>query len=478
MGLITYRMNTRIGYWKGTAGLIGLLTGLTALFPSRPMPDLGMPAKSTKPNVIFLLTDDHRWDALGAMGNTVIKTPHLDALAKEGILFRKAYVTTAICSISRASLLSGQYESRHRISDFATDFTPQALANTYPMLLRKAGYHIGFVGKYGVGENPPADQFDYWACNKKGQPPYWYINQSGQPIHHTDSVAHSVQLFLDQFGNEGPFCLSVSFKAPHELDGNPPTYPVQERYKALYNDTAMIVPETADPNYWASFPDFFRTDENLARARWKPLFSTPALHQETVRNYYRLITGVDEVVGTIVAQLKRLNIDKNTVIVFMGDNGFYLGEHGMEGKWYGHEASIRVPLLMHGTPLPARLKGRSSNRIALNIDIAPTILALAGVTTPARMQGIDLVQTLQQKTPAHRDFFYEHRYLGSPKLPQVEGVVGQPYKYMTFIEHQYEQLYNTDDDPNETRNLATDTHYADVLQKLRKRHSYWKKEAQ
>ena len=201
-----------------------------------------------KPNIIFLLTDDHRWDALGAMGNRIIQTPNLDALAERGILFKKAYVTTAICCVSRASILSGKYESRHKINDFSTDFSQQALAETYPALLKKAGYKIGFIGKFGVGAaNIPDTLFDYFAAEKTGQPDYELKNKSGNIIHHTDSVGKDISQFLGQFAEKGPFCLSVSFKAPHELDGNPPTYPVQQRYRDLYKNVNFPEPLTADP---------------------------------------------------------------------------------------------------------------------------------------------------------------------------------------------------------------------------------------
>jgi arylsulfatase A-like enzyme len=172
--------------------------------------------QAERPNIIFLLTDDHRWDALGVMGNKIIQTPNLDALAKRGILFKNAHMTTAICMVSRASLLSGQYMSRHGINDFDTDFKTAALANTYPALLRKAGYNVGFIGKFGIGvKNQPDTLFDYWAAKKEGQPPYELINESGHVIHHTDSVGKDIARFLDHFaGKEVPFCLSVSFKHP------------------------------------------------------------------------------------------------------------------------------------------------------------------------------------------------------------------------------------------------------------------------
>lgn len=427
-----------------------------------------------KPNIIFLLTDDHRRDALGAMGNPIIQTPNLDRLAGEGLLFRNAYVTTAICAVSRASILSGQYMSRHGIENFSANFSPEALAQTYPLLLKEAGYIIGFAGKYGVGNDPPGEQFDFWSCTEKGQPPYRYETAGGRTIHHTDSVGNDIREFLGEFAGAGkkgkgkPFCLSVSFKAPHELDGNPPTYPVQERFKSLYSQAVIPIPETADPRYWNSFPDFFRTDENIARKRWKALFSTPELYQENVKNYYRLITGVDEVVGGMMRQLKELGIDKNTVIIFMGDNGFYLGEHGMEGKWYGHEEAIRVPLIVYD-PRPGRKPG-APELMALNIDIAPTILGLAGVPVPETMQGQDLIPLLEHPDRRRKDFFYEHTFMGSPGIPQVEGVVSREIKYMKFIEHGYEELYDIRKDPHETMNLAGDPKAADILGNMRARY--------
>lgn len=435
--------------------------------------------QAERPNIIFLLTDDHRWDALGVMGNKIIQTPNLDALAKRGILFKNAHVTTAICMVSRASLLSGQYMSRHGINDFDTDFKTAALANTYPALLRKAGYNVGFIGKFGIGvKNQPDTLFDYWAAKKEGQPPYELINESGHVIHHTDSVGKDITRFLDHFaGKEVPFCLSVSFKAPHELDGNPPKYPVQERFRSLYENVKIPDPLTAAPSYWDSLPAFFRTDQNIGRDRWKPLLSTHELRQQTTRDYYRLITGVDEVVGNMLAQLKSLKIDQNTLVIFMGDNGFSLGEHGLEGKWFGFEESIRVPLIISGGALPQDLRGRSSMQLALNIDIAPTILAFAGLPVPSGMQGYDLTAVERQKLTPRKDFFYEHTYLGSPRLPKVEGVVSGNLKYMLYTEHGYEDFYDTAKDPYETVNLAKKPAERARLEELRERYEVLKQKA-
>lgn len=430
-------------------------------------------AANEKPNIIFLLTDDHRWDALGVMGNNIIRTPNLDKLAREGVYFRNAYVTTAICAVSRASILTGQYKSRHGIDDFVTSLDSSALRNTYPILLKKAGYHIGFIGKYGVGkpDEQPSHLYDFWECTNKIQPDYEMTDENGNYIHHTDKVSGDIQKFLDTLGTTEPFCLSVSFKAPHVQDNDPRQFISNPRYKALYADVAIPVPETADEIYWNRFPDFFRTEQNIARVRWKLRFATPEMYQESVRNYYRLLTDVDDAVGNMVRKLKDLGIAGNTVIIFAGDNGMYLGEHGLAGKWYGHEESIRVPLIIYDPRDENKLRGKASDHIALNIDVAPTILSLARVKAPADMQGVDLMRLAAgEKHLIRKDFFYEHTFMGSPGIPKVEGVVSREMKYMKFIEHNFEELYDLKADPLEKRNLASEEAYADELNGLRKRY--------
>src|ERR1700712_441931 len=164
-----------------------------------------------RPNIIFVLTDDQRYDALGAAGNTIIRTPHMDKMANAGILYRNAYVTTSICCVSRASLLTGQYGSRHRINDFVTNLSDEAIKHTYPALLKSAGYKLGFIGKFGVGTNPPESMYDYWVnteAGKKLQPDYVTIGKDGKEVHDTDTIGHAIQEFLTQYNDKEPFCLS------------------------------------------------------------------------------------------------------------------------------------------------------------------------------------------------------------------------------------------------------------------------------
>ncbi|WP_326993016.1 sulfatase [Chitinophaga sp. 212800010-3] len=433
----------------------------------------------TRPNIIFLLTDDQRWDAMGVAGNPVIKTPNMDKLASAGIYFRNAYVTTSICCVSRASIVTGQYESRHGIHDFATNLSARALSQTYPALLKKAGYKTGFIGKFGVGKDFPDQLFDFSVNTEaggKGQPDYITRDANDHEIHDTDTLDHAILRFLDQYANV-PFCLSVSFKAPHEQDGLPPEFIIQPRYKEYYKEVVIPHPVTAAPEYWNKLPAFLKTDSNLARIRWKGLFGTDQLYQENVKNYYRLITGVDDVLGDIVRKLKALDIDQNTIIILMGDNGFFLGEHGMEGKWYGYEESIRVPLFIYNPRFPDKIRQTRPDKIALNIDIAPTILSMAGVPVPAQMQGMNLLGLMQNDIPERNSFFYQHYFLGGYQIPQMEGVVTKSFKYMKFIEHGDEVLFDIKNDPHETTNLVSVAKYREVLNMLRREYMKLKKES-
>jgi len=423
----------------------------------------------TQPNIIFLLTDDQRADAMGCAGNPIIHTPNLDALAADGVRFTNAFVTTSICASSRASILSGQWVRRHGISDFATSFSDEALARTYPLLLKDAGYRTGFVGKYGVGRGRdfPGDEYDFWRGCPGQCSPYERKDENGNYKHLTQIMGDQALEFLQTCSEKQPFCLSVSFKAPHVQDADPRQFIYDRAYEDMYSDVTIPVPETAAPRYFEALPEFLRTSE--ARRRWQIRFSTPEKYQESVKGYYRLIAGVDVVVGRIREELARLGLDDNTVIVFSGDNGFYLGEHGLAGKWYPHEESIRVPLLVLDPRARRKHRGVTCGQFALNIDIAPTILELAAVPVPQQMQGQSLVPLLRGQTPEWRtEFFYEHPF-NHPGIPKSEALRTQRYKYARYVDHDYEELYDLDSDPHETANLAGDKEYARVLTHLRKR---------
>jgi len=425
-----------------------------------------------RPNIIFLLTDDQRWDSMGCMGNPIIQTPNMDNMARNCVIFRNAYVTTPICCASRASLLTGQYARRHGIHNFFKNFSEDALAQTYPLLLRQTGYRTGFVGKYGVGntdETMPVDKFDRW-YGFPGWGTYEQIDENGNLKHLTQIMGEQSIEFLRGCSQKQPFCLSVSFKAPHVQDEDPRQFIPDPAYDDLYKNDTIPLPKTAAPRYFNALPTFLRESE--ARVRWEIRFSTPEKYQESVKNYYRLVTGVDVVIGQIRKELEKLKLDDNTVILLMGDNGFYLGEHGLAGKWYGHEESIRVPLVMYDPRLPANRRGQERPEMALNIDIAPTLLSLAGAPVPGSMQGRNLMPLVNGKAEKWRsDFFFEHLFAEHPLIPKSEGVVTERYKYLCYFEQQpvYEELYDVKNDPYEEKNLAIDSRYHPILEKLRKR---------
>ena len=412
------------------------------------------------PNIIFLLADDQRWDALGVAGNTIIQTPSLDRLARDGFYFKRSYVTTPICAISRASIFSGQYARRHGIVSFATPFSDSALAQTYPMLLRKAGYRTGFIGKYGVGNRMPVDKFDYWR-GFDGQGQYAARDAQGKPIHLTDLMGQQMEEFLQANPAGKPFCLSVSFKAPHAQDAANPEFPYADRFAGLYANQTLKQPTAAQDKYYRQFPDWFRhNDQNESRIRWSRRFATDSMFQQTTKSYNRLITGIDEVVGNLRRSLQERGLSDNTVIVYTSDNGFYEGEYGFADKWYGHELSIRVPLIVYDPRQPA-WHGRTTDRYTLNIDLAPTMLTLAGLPVPERMQGRSLTALMNNaRTPWRTEFFFEHLInIPAVFIPQSEGVLSKEKKYVHYFNvrepaDSYEEVYNLNADPQELVNLA------------------------
>jgi arylsulfatase A-like enzyme len=428
-------------------------------------------AERRPPNLLFLLADDMRWDAAGYTGNAIVQTPNLDDLAGTGVSFRNAYVTTPICAISRASIFTGQYARRHNIMSFVQPLTPEALRQTYPALLAAAGYRTGFIGKFGVGANPPAKLFDYWR-GFAGNGDYETTDSAGRPIHLTRLMTQQAIAFLETQPRDRPFVLSVSYKAPHVQDEDVRQFIPESVDEGMYAANVIAPPATADDVYWSGFPEFFRTN-NLGRERWELLFSTPERYQASTKGYYRLISGMDRSVGIIRAALQRLGLDDNTVVIFTSDNGFMMGEEGLSHKWYGFEPSVRVPLVIYDPREPSGQGGRTETSIALNVDMAPTLLDLAGVPIPSRMQGRSLVQALHGRaTRSPTDFLFEHLY-PDPSIKRSTGVVGGRYKYLRYIDPtpNYEVLYDLAVDPNETTNFAADPRYKRILDSLRLRHA-------
>lgn len=426
----------------------------------------GEAATVPRPNIIFVLTDDMRWDAMGCAGNTIIQTPSLDRLASEGVRFRNAFCTTSICATSRASILTGQYARRHGINDFSTHLSQEQLAHAFPLLLRKAGYYTGFVGKWGLGGPLPEDGFDFWS-GFSGQGSYF---EEGDPEHLTAKLEKQVIRFLEGRTAERPFLLCLSTKAPHVQDRAPRPFQPDPRYDDLYADARIPLPALATEEAFKALPEF--TQKSEGRIRWASRFNTPEKFQSSVKDYYRLITGVDRVVGEIMDLLDKKKMADNTVIIFTSDNGFFLGERGLAGKWLMYEESIRLPLIIRHPKIERGDDGKFIDEMALSIDIAPTILDFAGVEASKVMQGRSLRPLMAGDAKGWRDaFFYEHLYGHRGLIPRTDGIRTNNWKYTRYLDTDpvYEELFDLQRDPLERYNIVRSPQYLDVLESLRKR---------
>ncbi|MHC4642185.1 MAG: sulfatase family protein [Planctomycetota bacterium] len=456
----------------------GLAAGAASVVSDRLSVAQGPRNVSTKsqPNILFILTDDQRFDDLGCMGNKIIQTPNLDKLAADGVIFDNAFVTTAICCSSRASILTGQHMRRHRIYDFATPLSSEAMDNTYPVLLRKLGYRTGFLGKMAIGKpseeirhlSLPADKFDFWF----GFPQSINFRQvvDGKPRFLTTLLAEKAIEFLRTNPADKPFCLSISFKVPHGpwnfFDPHAPN---------LYENTEIPPPSSYTREDYESQPEFLRESLN-GSGEWPKDFRKRFINN--ARTCYRLITGMDSAVGRIMAALKELKLDDNTVVIFTSDHGSLRGTHGLFGKWIMYEESIRAPLIVHDPRLPVTLRGTRRDQMVLNIDLAPTMLVMAGAVIPPCMQGRDFGPLLRKESIKWRsEWFYEHTYNTRPPrrpIAKSEGVRTEPWKYIRYIERHppYEQLFDLKSDPGEERNLADLVEHVGVLADMRDR---WEK---
>jgi arylsulfatase A-like enzyme len=435
------------------------------------------PGRSSKPlNVVLFILDDVRWDAVGAAGNRIVRTPRIDELAREGVRFEQARVTTAICMVSRATLLTGQYMSRHAVTQFNRAIAPEAFAQTYPGLLRRAGYWTGYVGKYGVGQPRPGD-FDFLRAYEGT---HWMTGSTGERVHVTEKNARDAIAFLQARPKDRSFALTVGFFAPHAEDAAPEQYLPQDWSARLYEGVTIPPPLRGDPTYMAALPPFLSNEANEGRVRYHWRFDTPGRYQAYMTRYYRLITEVDEAIGRIVGELQAQGVYDSTLITVIGDNGYFQGDRGLADKWYPYEESIRVPLVVRDPRLAPARRGMTRGEFALNLDVAPTLVAAAGLAVPGVMQGLDLSPLyLNARAPDWRDeFFYEHPTVTSRnRIPSSQGVVRKDWKYIEWPEFDFRQLFDLQNDPGEIRNLAGESAHASRQLRMREQLDGWRRRA-
>ena len=440
------------------------LSTFTALALAMPLASAATPSKPL--NIVVLYADDWRHDTLGAAGHPVVKTPHLDRLAKEGMRFTHNCVTTAICGVSRATLLTGQWMSRHGNPAFAMFTTPWA--ETYPGLLRRNGYHVGHIGKWHNGTFPQ-DKFDF---GRAYSGTHWIREADGTKIHVTQKNENDALDFLRTRPTDKPFVLTLAFFATHAEDQNPLQFLPQPASMELYKDTVIPVPKTSSDEDFKRLPPFIANEQNEGRVRYHWRFDTPEKYQTMMKNYYRLATEVDATCGRVLAALRQQGLLENTLVIFTADNGYFHAEHGLADKWYPYEESIRTPLIVRDPRMPAALRGQTNDDFTLNVDLAPTFLAAAGIAAPARMQGRDLSALyLASNAPAWRtEFFYEHATIKNIHfIPSSEALVRKEVKYLYWPDFQHEELFDLTADRAETHNLAAAPNQAKTLASLRSR---------
>lgn len=441
-------------------------------------------AAERPPNVLVILTDDQRADALGVAGHPHLKTPHIDRLAHEGVYFRRAFCTTSLCSPSRASILSGLYAHRHQVQDNFTEF-PEKL-DSFPRRLQAAGYATAYLGKWHMGENNDEKRpgFDYFVSHK-GQGKYYdtEFNVDGQrrtiPGYYTHVVT---DLALDWLKRprpaEQPFLLMVGHKAPHSF------YTPEPKYAHAFDDVAVEYPASAFQ--LDDKPAWFRKRLDTWHGIYGPLFeyrkTYPDRRPEAVKDfaamtraYWATIQSVDDSVGRLVAQLRDTGELDRTIVIFLGDNGLLNGEHGMVDKRTMHEPSIRVPLIVRYPRLTPPDQPKKIDSMVLHHDLAPSILDLCGQPPLVDIDGRSWKPLVQGgEADWRKSWFYEYNYEKQfPYTPNVRGVRTDRWKYIRYPHgdggpdrHQAE-LYDLQSDPEESKNLIQDPRYQDQVAELR-----------
>jgi arylsulfatase A-like enzyme len=433
------------------------------------------PDKKKKPrNVIFILTDDHRYDYMGFTGKVPwLETPNMDRLAREGAYLPNAFVTTSLCSPSRASILTGQYSHSHTIVD---NQAPDPGNLTYfPQYLRKAGYQTGFFGKWHMGDHGDAPQpgFTHWE-SFPGQGVYYNptLNINGERIAYKDSnyitdllTEHALK-WLDDRDKKKPFFLYLSHKAVHA--GFQPA----KRHKGKYKGKKIKLPATYGQTLTGEYRNLkwpqWVADQRVSWHGVDYMYHDFLDIHSMVVDYCETLLGVDESVGSILEYLRKNGLDESTLVIYMGDNGFSWGEHGLIDKRHFYEESVKVPLLVRCPELFSG--GKTPKEMVQNIDIAPTILAEAGISKPENMPGTSFIPILTGEAGAapRKEVFYEYYWeYDFPMTPTVFGMRTDQYKYIRYQGiWDRNELYDLQNDPDEMYNLIADPDKQEIAKSM------------
>lgn len=425
-------------------------------------------------NIVFILTDDHRYDAMGFAGHPFLETPHLDSIAKNGVHLKNAFVTTSLCSPSRASILTGLYTHKHRVIDNQR-LVPEGTI-FFPQYLQRSGYETAYIGKWHMGgkHDDPRPGFNHW-ISFKGQGQYlspspdYTLNVNGERVKQkgyiTDELTDYAVDWLDQqTKSDKPFCLYLSHKAVHA------NFTPAERHAGRYKDADLsFLPRGENIKAENDAPRWVRDQRNSWHGIDFSYHSDKGLDY-LYRRYCESVLAVDDGVGRVMEQLKKMGIHDETLVIYMGDNGFMWGEHGLIDKRVSYEESIRVPMMMQ---CPDLYEGdKVIEHVIGNIDIGPTILHAAGLETPEYMDGKSFLELPNKPDMDWREYFLYVYYWEKnfPQSPTQFALRGNQYKFITYYGlWDVDELYDLRSDPGETKNLINDPKFKPVVKNMEKR---------
>ena len=454
------------------------------------------PAATGRPNIVYIMADDHGRQAIGCYGSQIMKTPNIDRLARDGMRFTQAFANNSICSPSRAVLLTGKYNHICGVEKLDQHF--DGAQQTFPKLLQQAGYQTAIVGKWHLYSEPTG--FDYY-CVAPGNGGRYYdplLKETGQPWingnkggtehrgYMTDVITQVALDWLKRRDASKPFCLMIHHKAPDSPHDPAP------RHKNLFKDTVFPNPQTLLDNYRGRVPEpvadqlvwsrliandypqyqWVKKDYNGDRNH-----DTRLMYQEYLRGYLRLVAALDENVGRVLDYLDRSGLAANTIVIYASDNGYFLGEHGFYNKMWMYEEGFHIPLIVR---LPGRQVAGTSDELVSMMDVAPTILDLAGAKVPADIQGCSMKSLILGEKSPWREAFYYHYYgysmprqnnwIASPD-GEIFGVRTKTLKlicYPRWKHGPFWELFDLVNDPLEMHNLYADSAQRATVAEMKK----------
>jgi arylsulfatase A-like enzyme len=436
------------------------------------------------PNILFILTDDQRWDAVGLAGHKHLKTPNIDRLGQEGVYFKNAFCTTSLCSPSRASILSGLYAHAHGVTNNFTEYPTNF--KSFPIVLQSKGYDTAYIGKWHMGEenDEPRPGFN-WFVTHKGQGKYFdtEFNMNGQkrevvPGYYTHVVTDMAEQWLNRDRNAKPWCLMIGHKAPHSF------YFPEPKYEKTFINFRVPYPETA--LMLEDKPKWIQARQSTWHGIYGPLFDWrkkfPDDSPEGVKDfeamtraYLGTILSVDDSVGRLYELLKKRGELDNTIVVLMSDNGILNGEHGMVDKRTAHEPSIRILQIVRFPGLVDTDKPKVIEEQVLTVDMAPSLLELCQAPELERVHGRSWKNLVQRGDDQWRkSFLYHYNYEKQfPYTPNVRAVRTGTWKYSHSPhgdgqpDRHLAELYNVEFDPEERHNLIANPKYAGVVEAMK-----------